>query len=98
MKKEITKTITKTVYICDLCQNKDRYCECNICHRVLCYDCRTTDNFCRWGDYHGHFCQHCWDIGASYRKLESEAQEKCDTALEDIWLAWKEEATKDLTD
>jgi hypothetical protein len=97
MKKEVTETTTKIVDICDLCKNKEGYCECNICHRMLCCDCRTLDNFNKWGDYKGDFCQACWDIGKTYRKLENETQEKCDIAMEDIWLEWKKEATKDLT-
>ena len=98
MKKEITKTITKIVNICDICKDIEAQVFCDVCNRMLCESCRTTDNFSQWGDYEGSFCQRCWDIGTPYRKREDEAQEVCGTALEDIWLDWKRKATEDLTD
>ena len=84
--------------ICDICQDKKVTCNCDICCKVLCHHCRTFDNLGKFIDYDGTFCQRCWDMGTPYRKLEGEAQEICDLAFEDIWLEWKKEATKDLTD
>lgn len=98
MKKEITETITRVVDICDICKNKEAECDCDICRRTLCHNCRTFHNFSKWDDYEGTFCKDCWDIGESHRKLENEAQEVYDIAMRNIWLKWIKEATKDLTD
>ncbi len=98
MRKEITKTIPKIIDVCDICKNTEAQGVCDVCNRMLCESCRTYDNFGDYTEYEGSFCQQCWGIGTPYRKQENEAQEVCDTAFEDIWVAWKKEATKDLTD
>ena len=98
MKKEITETITKTVDICDICKDIAAQYACLMCRRELCYDCKVYDNRNQNTDYPETYCKKCWDIGASYRKQEIEAQEVCDIAFEYIWIEWKEEAIKNLTD
>ena len=97
MKKEITETVIKVVSICDICLGMTPYTVCMICKKDLCENCRVIDKR-DYSDYPPNYCEKCWDIGTPYRKRENEAQEVCDTAFEDIWVAWKKEATKDLTD
>lgn len=89
---------TRIVELCDICICRPSFSnQCTMCEKHLCDRCRVPDDR-DFGDYPHYFCQKCWDIGTSYRKLENEVQETCDIALEDIWLEWKKEATKDLTD
>lgn len=96
MKQEFTET--KVINICDICLCRPSLNnQCMMCKKYLCEKCRVPDQR-DFSDYPPLFCQKCWDIGTPYRKRENEAQEVCDVAFEDIWLEWKKEATKDLTD
>lgn len=96
MKQKIIET--RIVELCDICicrTSLDN--QCAMCRKYLCRECRVCDDR-DCSDYPPLFCKKCWDIGTSYRKAEDEAQEVYHIALEDIWLKWKEKATKDLTD
>lgn len=92
MRREIIES--RVIYICDVCLHRRSHeNQCRICKKQLCGDCIIYDKRDS-SDYPPQYCQRCWDIGTPYRKLENEAEEAYDVAIEDIWNEWKKEGSR----
>ena len=81
-KKEEQITITKTIYICDVCNDEVNHIQvCNICGKDICENCSVDDYTNIIDNDHSpdYYCKSCWDKGKEYRDEITRLKSKINT-------------------